>query len=283
MQEGRSVIVMRLRENIERDESMAGFGEPIDDGDLRFLASHGLQDAVHKASHCLGWIWRQWLAGASREIISEQVEPFVERGLILREKCRTYAHLPLHDLLLLHCAIFGSDDAQLEQVTETIADATGDKGYKPQDNGELYAAAWSGMMKYWILGKKEKVIEQSNLIWRAQREPGVFAAAKPLVIPWVNKDWARFIPAQQNDFAKLWNRARNDSWTVQSENSTEIVVTTQKYQIEQHWCWAHCGIATLAEKQGVNVLTDPFWFPPNALGPQTRPKPVLSHIQLDLF
>ena len=93
MQEGRSVIVMRLRENIERDESMAGFGEPSDDGDLRFLASHGLQDAVHKASHCLGWIWRQWLAGASREIISEQVEPFVERGLKLREKSRTYAHL----------------------------------------------------------------------------------------------------------------------------------------------------------------------------------------------
>ena len=167
--------------------------------------------------------------------------------------------------MLLHCAIFASDDRQLEHVVETIADASGDKGDKPLDNGELYAAAWSGMMKYWILGDEDKAIDQSNLIWSAKRDTQLFAAPKSLVIPWLKKDWKAFIHQQRMDFQKLWSRARKDAWTVLSENSTETVVRTNGYQIGHMWCWAHCGLAMLANRKGVEVATDPLWFPESAL------------------
>ncbi len=280
------VKVLGLSESIRIAESLARFGKPIEQADLNFLAGNGLQDAAHRASSCMGWIWRQWLLGASKDTLAKCVEPFVDRGLEFRERSRSYDYLALHDLFLLHCAIFASRDAQVKIVAERIADASGDKGEKPLDNGELYAAAWGGMMKYWILGDQEKAVQQSDLIWSAYRKPGVFAAPKPLVIPWLKRDWSAFVKAQQKDFEKLWNRARKDHWTVRAENPTETVVTTDRYQITHQWCWAHCGMALLAHRQGVDVATDPFWFPRAAIAGAVHAKPGKenpSSNQLDMF
>jgi hypothetical protein len=124
------------------------------------------------------------------------------------------------------------------------------------------------MMKYWILGDERKAVEQSELIWSAYRAPGIFAAPKPLVRPWLKRDWPAFTKQQQKDFEKLWNRACKDGWTVKAENATEVVVTTERYQIEHMWCWAHCGMALLAAREGAVVITDPFWFPRSAVEKQ---------------
>ncbi len=266
----KKIKVLNLQETAQIAAQLAEFGRPFDESyRIGLLKAGGLQYACHYAEWCMGWIWRQWLAGKPTEIIREQVEPFIERGLELRKHSQSYDHLPQHDLFLLHCAIFACDEPQLKKVVETVADASGDKGEKPlnygnqfgQGRGELYAAAWCGMMKYWILGDEKKAFEQSEIVWGAKRDQQVFAAPKPLVIPWLKKDWKAFIIQQQRDFQKLWNRARKDCWTVRSENSTETVVTTDRYQIGHMWCWAHCGMALLAHRQGVKVATDPLWFP----------------------
>lgn len=259
--------VLGLPERIQIVESLVRFDEPLTKSDLDFLAGNGLQDAEHRAANCLGWIWRQWLIGAPRNVLLRRIEPFVERGLEWRKRSRSYDYLPRHDLFLLHCAIFASSDSLLKNVAEQVADAHGDKGIKPMDygSGELYTAAWCGMLKYWILGDDEKAVEQSNFIWGAYRDKQVLAAAKPLVIPWLRRDWTPFVKAQQKDFEKLWNRARRDGWTVRREDSNQTIVTTDRYQIRHQWCWAHCGMAVLAHQRGVEVATDPFWFPATAL------------------
>ena len=257
--------MLGLPECARKDESFAQFGKPIEKDDLAFLAGNGLKAAAHRASHCMGWIWRQWLLGTSRSLLRKRVEPFVDRGLDLRERSRSYDYLAIHDLFLLHCAIFVCGDAQIRKVAERIADADGDKGQKPLDNGELYAAAWCGMIKHWILGVGRKAEQQSELIWKAYRDRGVLAAPKSLVLPWLKQGWTAFVKSQQKDFEKLWSRARKDGWTVKSEDSTEIVVTSERYQIEHQWCWAHCGLALLAHRKGAEIATDPFWLPSVAL------------------
>jgi hypothetical protein len=208
--------------------------------------------------------------GNGKNVLTKKVEPFVTRALEMRELSQSYHMLPLHDLYLLHCAIFGSPDSQLRTVAEKVADISGDKGEVPMDNGELYAAAWSGMLKFSILGDQQKAVEQSGLLWGAHREAGVLAAAKPLVTPWLKKDWKAFAKAQQKDFEKLWARARKDKWTIKSESALEKVLTTERYQIEHQWCWAHCGMALLAHREGAEVVTDPFWFPPVAIGEKSE-------------
>ena len=280
----KSIKVLSLSESARKAESFAQFDVAIQESDLRFLLSDGLKGAAHRAAHCMGWVWRQWLAGVPTKEMSSRIERFVDRGLELRARSTSYHLLPLHDLYLLHCSIFASGADQLKRVAEQIADASGDKGQRPLDNGELYAAAWCGMMKYWILGDTDKAVEQSELIWSAYREPGVFAAPKPLVIPWLKRDWATFAKQQQKDFDKLWSRARKDRWTVKAENSTEVIVTTERYQIEHMWCWAHCGMALLAHREGAQVVTDPFWFPAAAMADaQTERKQRDDTDQLRMF
>jgi hypothetical protein len=261
----KSIKVLGVSESARKAEAFAKFDTPIEESDLRFMLGNGLMDAAHRATNCMGWVWRQWLMGVPTRDLSGRIERFVERGLELRTRSMSYHKLALYDLFLLHCAIFGSNHSQVRKVAEQIADASGDKGERPLDDGELYAAAWSGMMKYWILGDDERAAEQSQLIWRAYRERGVSAAPKTLVTPWLKRDWQGFAKQQQKDFEKLWQRARKDCWTVKAESSTEVIVTTEKYQIEHSWCWAHCGMALLAHSAGAQVITDPFWFPAAAL------------------
>lgn len=272
------IKVLDLECTAGKAATLAELGRPFDESrDKLGLLRDDLKYAASYAEFCLGWIWRQWLSETPKEMIRKQLETFVDRGLKLRERSFGYHKLPQHDLFLLHCAIFASDDRQLKKVVEAVADASGEKGEKPLNNGELYAAAWCGMMKYWILGDEEKAIEQSNLIWGAYRDQQLFAALKPLVVPWLKKDWTTFVKRQQKDFEKLWNRARKDGWTVRSESSTEIVVRTEGYQIGHMWCWAHCGMALLAHGQGVEVATDPLWFPAHALTGTSRSlKPIRS-------
>ena len=262
----RTISTVNLEWDIQISEALALFGRPIDRGDEISLLKSGLRDSQMRATGCLGWIWKQWLAAASGKAISAKVEPFVDRCLELRTRCKCYDWLPQHDLLVLVCAILASGESQIKIVVETVADTFGDKGEKPVNNGELYAAAWCGMLKHWIQGDLEKAAEQSNLIWDAYRDQILCASTKPLVVPWLKRDWSAFLKAQQKDFDKLWNRARKNNWTVRSETEQEIVVTTNKLQIERDWCWAHAGTAMLAYRQfGVEVATDPFWFPPHAL------------------
>lgn len=257
--------VAALAESVRKGEAAAEFGRPLNEADAKFMLGNGLQAALHRAEKCLGWVWRQWLLGAAREEISQRVAPFVERGLEYRDRCRSYDYVALHDLYLLHCAIFGGNQSQLKRVAAAVGDASGDKGVVPQDNGEWYAAAWSGMMKYWILGEDQKALEQSNVIWTAHRDREVSAAPKPLVASWLSRDWPRFIKAQRKDFDKLWQRAKKDAWTVKAEDSTHVIVTTEKYQIGHQWCWAHCGLAILARRAGAEIATDEFWFPKAAV------------------
>ena len=284
------IKVVGIKEAIDFSENFTKFDQPADQSDRLTIAKMGLRDAAHRAEHCVGWIWRQWLLDTPKKEITARVEPFVERGLEFRSYTRAYDYLPQHDLYLLHCAIFACHEPLMNKVVESIADSSGDKGHTPVDDtdwGELYIAAWCGMMKYWILGDKKRAVEESNLIWGAKRNGLILAAAKPLVTPWLRKDWSAFYKAQGKDFDKLWVRARKDGWTVRSETSGQLVARTDGYHEGHQWCWAHCGMALLAQRQGATVLTDPFWFPAEAFSFQASPqKPAAcseSPNQLSMF
>jgi hypothetical protein len=263
--EAKAVRVLGLDEGVLQVEWVLRVEPVIPQMDLNALLKSGMSSSAHDATMCLCWIWRQWLSGAPRAKLSASVDPFIARKLELRERCRCYDGVPLFDMLILACAIMAASDTQLKLVANRVADLSGDKGEKPLNNGELYSAAWCGMLKHWILGDDQKAMEQSEQIWGAYRPPGLFAASKPLALPWLRRDWTRFRKQQEKDFTKLWERARKDHWTIRQESATEIVVTTDGFQVRHQWCWAHCAMAVLAHRQGAEVASDPFWFPAVAI------------------
>lgn len=244
---------------------MARFDSPIDAKTASFLREKGFADGRSRAVGCLGWIWCQWLNAGPEQEIQTRVELFVDRGMEMQDTTTLFYMRPMHDVLLLHCAIFASKGTQLKKLAERVVDASGYKNYTPKNDGELYASAWCGMLKYWILGDLKRAGEQSDLIWDAYRPPSLRASTKSLVSAWAKGDWKSFAKAQVKEFDKLWSRSRKDG-TVTSEKRQEITVDIGKLSsIQQLWCWAECGMALLAHRQGVEVTTDPFWFPPHAL------------------
>lgn len=231
---------------------------------MQLLRDDGFSVARGMSAMCMKWVWMQWLANGDPKIFRKNVGGFVKKELKIRKVPSRFRMRPVADLYLLHCAIFGSSRSQLEDVAECAVDASGLDREKPANNGELYASAWSGMLKHWILGDLEKAKQQAELIWGAYRHASFFAAPKPLVSPWIQGRWQAFVKAQEKDFMKLWARGRKDG-TVRSESNGDVLVTVQGFPVEQKWCWAHCGLAVLAYRNGIEVATDAFWFPEHAL------------------
>lgn len=231
----------------------------------------GFSDARCWAEGCLGWIWCQWLSQAPTERIRREVAFVVDRGMEMQERCPNQRYRCLHDLWLLHCAILAASADMVTELAERVIDSTGDTSLRskdkspPNNNGELFAAAWCGMLKYWILGDVKKAVQESEIIWGAHRYDIARVAPKALVGKWLEGDWKKFEKLQQKDFAALWERLRKHRILV-SETDTERVISFNRVGVPgTGWCWAHCGLAMLAHRQGVEVATDPFWFPLHAL------------------
>lgn len=260
--ENMNLVIEKLEDSTRIAGTMASFGKPMDQATRDYLLHEGM-DYVRVVG-CLKWLWFQWLSKAPAQVVRERIEAFVSDGMERQRLSPLFYNRPRHDLLLLHCAIFGSSPAQLVRLAKQVVDASGFKAYTPQNDGELCECAWCGAFKYWILGDFDKAAKQAEIIWGAYRPPWLNAATKKLAIPWLKRDWDGFVKGQKKDFERLWSGGRKNG-TVRRETSSEIVVTVDSYPVEKVWCWAHCGMALLAFRQGVRVATDPFWFPPHAL------------------
>jgi len=248
---------------LKKKMALAAFGRPVDDRlvysrDKSFSSAQGLGEGG------MGWVWCHWLQGTPPDEICSVVEPFVNRGMEIQALIPNQRKRGLHDLFLLHCAIFASSDAQLQQLAERVIDAYGIDGHEPDNGGDLYASAWCGMLKYWILGDHEEATKQSQVIWKAYRPPFYRAATKPLVSSWLSGKRESFQKKQEADFEKLWKRANKDG-TVTSRRGGRVTVDVARFPIAQLWCWAHCGLALLSYRRDIEVVTDPFWFPSHAL------------------
>ncbi len=223
------------------------------------------------AEGCLGWIWCQWLSQAPAQAIRKEVEFVVNRGMEMQERCPNQRYRCLHDLWLLNCGILAASSDKLRELAERVVDSKGDTSPRskdrspPNNNGELFAAGWCGMLKYCILGDLKKAVQESEIIWGSYRYDIARVAPKALVGKWLEGDWKGFVKLQQKDFKALWDWARKNRILV-SETGDEKVIAFGRMPVPgRGWCWAHCGLAMLAHRQGIEVATDPFWFPLHAL------------------
>lgn len=231
----------------------------------KYLQKEGFLIPRAFAGYCMSWVWYQWLLEGKVLEIRERVESFVSRGLKMRELSSIHCMRSIHDLYLLHCAIFACSDELLRKVAERVEIATANMSETSPNHGERYAAACCGMLKYRILGEEKIIAKQYELAWNSYRAPSFRGAPKPLMTAWVKNDWVTFTKLQGKDFERLWARARKYR-VVRKSTKQETTVVLGMFPVEDVWCWAHCGMALLAYRQfGVQVATDPLWFPPYAL------------------
>src|SRR5882672_1931154 len=98
--------VEKLLSNARVWEIMAQFGKPVDDVTKNYLKEEGFGDGRTRAVGCMGWIWSQWLLTTEKVGVRRRVESFVARGMEMQKLSSKFYMRPMHDLYLLHCAIF---------------------------------------------------------------------------------------------------------------------------------------------------------------------------------
>lgn len=167
---------------------MSQFGERLSAENLAALREEDLAEGSGFGYACLGWIWSQWLQGIKSVELQSRIRAFVDRGMLMQSICPRFHKRPTNDLYLLHCAIFGSEAKQLEELARNCVEVDGYKEFKPANDGELYVRAWVGMLKHWILGDSERAMENANEIWFARKSPVAVGATKPLVTRWLKED-----------------------------------------------------------------------------------------------
>lgn len=243
-------------------EKMVQFGKPFSQLELNLLKNDGFSVARSKASSCMAWIWTQWLLKADGEKVERIVSDFVARGLETHKLTSNFHYRTLHDLFLLHCAIYASSDSQLEAVAKAVVDSSGAYGSVPRNDGALYHGAYCGMLKYSILEDQSSCEKEYQVMKDAYIDP-FRGAAKPLIKTWIEKNYDGFIRNQVKDFERLWQFA--DKHRIVVQNGGDKTLQLRKISTEQNWCWGHCGLAMLFHRKGAKVATDELWFPATAL------------------
>lgn len=244
-------------------EKVAKFGASIELADVDYACSEGFGDFAARAKACLGWIWMQWLSNDDSRWRSF-VEAFVERGLKIREVSGNLNARGLHDLYLLHCAVYGCSHEMIVRAAEGAVDGVG-HGQNLQNNGEVYVYAWVGMLKHWIL-KDLRTAETQFQSAKTAFIPESLKAAQPwFVEPWLRGNWRAFRTAQRRDFRLRWINAKKNRAIQQKNRDIIVDIERAAEPIDQRWCWAHAGLALLAHNDGIEVETDEFWFPRKAL------------------
>src|SRR4051812_7771272 len=104
-----NLIVEGLPRSTKIDATMAEFDTPIDETMRYYLQGAGFGGAKTRNIGCLGWIWRRWLAAAPETEIRPRVEAFVARGMEMQKLSPRFEWRAMHDLYLLHCAVFASN------------------------------------------------------------------------------------------------------------------------------------------------------------------------------
>ncbi len=240
------------------------FGEPLEEGDIEFLKDRGFGDGGLLSAWCIGWIWAQWLGGNCTSNLSENVSLALRRGLDMRTYPHVFRDKPLHDLLLIVCACLGGTKSDLLEVAECVMDTSGDGVLRASDINDVHLCAWTGMFKYWVLGDHEKAASEAEAIWKSRPHPSIKGAAASLVNPWLARDWNGFRKRQKKDFARLWAWGKKNKIVIEKKTK-RIIDFPRLVLVKERWCWAHCAMAMLAAREGIEVETDEFWFPPTAL------------------
>jgi hypothetical protein len=196
--------------------------------------------------------------------VGDTVDDLVDDCLRAYDVVSSQHFRPRFDLLLLHCAIFAASEKQLKRVAGAVMDSRGVPGYEFKGDGDVYAAAWCGMLKHWLLGDKEMARSEFERVKGAYVHPAIRGASFELVRAWLDADWKKFNKLQQKDFQRLWTFVRKHRIVVTS-GSNSFKAKIDKISIGQNWCWAHCGLAVAAYRQGASVETHDFLFPAHSL------------------
>ena len=239
-------LFMRLEQPLHRafwalrktDVECAGFGWPM-----------------HAVRESAVWLWLTWRQGGNMEQIRKTLGPSVKRSVEANMDPKAYqGGREDHDSFLIQLAILLGNRDLMKAVCDCVQEAN------PKCEEYQYLHAWTGILKYRILDKQKKVVEQHQIMqkWKPTR---IFAwPSKKLVETFVNREYKAFHTVLKRSCEKYWRYAEKCGALTVEEDGTRTV-NARRLHTHFYWPWVEGAFAKLAYLDGAEIKYDSPWLP----------------------
>jgi hypothetical protein len=215
----------------------------------------GYTEPMHCMHTALCWLWLKWHQSISIDEIRDTLRPVIARAVQANSDTNASSDIREdHDSFLMQLSILTGSNDLMRMVAESVIPA--DIAFKEYQ----YFHAWTGILKYRILGNEDKVIEQHEIMkkWKSVR---VFEwPTNKIVDSFVKRDWKSFNKELKRCCERHWVYAERDKAFVNTENGEQVLDLKKKHNYF-FWPWVEGAFAKLAYRDGAEIKYDSPWLP----------------------
>ncbi len=222
---------------------------------LSNVQSSGYTWPMHAARNAINLLWLQWHQGISFEEIKKTIEFIIKRGIQANNDPQAHQSLrEEHDNFLIQLAVITGVKKWMLDVCESVIEAN------PKLDEYQYLQAWTGILKYKILGEDNRVVEQYELMKKWKPDRIFLWPLDKLVESFVEKDYKTFNMALKRSCERQWKWSEKEK-AITKDSDGEIVLDVYKRHDHFLWPWVECAFAKLAYLDGAEIKYDSPWLP----------------------
>ena len=263
----KSVTIADQAEVVALHESYLYLNQSIDEAfpNLKMpgsLVSYGGLYHCLKSACC--WYWLKQHDGQAhdktRETITWVIKRDLEASKQVNEPEESDSGLKYdHAIFLLLAAILNDDQPLLDEVLEHVKHGDSNR------NGYQFNQAWAGMLKFRILGDREKELEQLEILKRKRSVGYCKSPSHKLATTFCNQDSKAFAAELKKSYRSEWKKLEKEGGVQVDDNGRASVTLSDRNQ-DHLWLWPEAAFAKLvAKSESIELPTDPLWLPPAIL------------------
>lgn len=251
----RIVTITDLEFVITREETFGRFWLPFEQT-YPANETRRFRDATDVVERCLRWTWYQWLRNTDKTAIQSTAVRVLAKSLRLQKEERDSYWRANHDVACIHLAIIAGAEAQLPDLAEQIVSSD------MQVSTDWSLHAWSGLWKFWLLGRKDRARLEAENLYSSQKPLNLRLPRKPVVKAWLEQDWKLLGRAIAKSYQQSWGSLEKGSEVrLSSLQKIEFEMKSRSNRTMGHW--QENAFALDAARRGVSVPRDPLWLPSN--------------------
>ncbi|HML74993.1 MAG TPA: hypothetical protein PKB02_10920 [Anaerohalosphaeraceae bacterium] len=200
------------------------------------------------------WMWLKWHKNHNIGDIRNDLIPVVTRAITLNADPKVCQRMREdHDSFIIQLSILcGVKKLMCEAVESVLCGEQESKVYQ-------FYQAWTGILKYRILGDEREVQKQYEIMQRYKTLRYYVFPTKKTVETFVKKDYKGLHKAIKQRSEQFWKFA--EQWGAIREENSEKIVDVKKFSENFFWPWVECTFAKLAYLDGADITYDSVWLP----------------------
>lgn len=200
------------------------------------------------------WTWLNWQASGDIKKIRDVLHCIISRAIQLNNDKKMVQRMREdHDHFLIQLAVLSGSKELRYAAAKSVREAVeGAETYQ-------YYQAWTGILKYRILGEEREVQKQYEIMQRYKTLRYYVFPTKKTVETFVKKDYKGLHKAIKQRSEQFWKFA--EQWGAIREENGEKVLDVKKFDLNFFWPWVECTFAKLAYLDGADITYDSVWLP----------------------